>query len=80
MREEAVGVPGIVERLQWVAQLFANSHNGLLITDHLGTVIDVNPTFTTITPLATASGVEAPGGNVHSRLTVPSWRTPTNVP
>jgi diguanylate cyclase (GGDEF)-like protein/PAS domain S-box-containing protein len=49
MREEAVGVPGIVERLQWVAQLFANSHNGLLITDHLGTVIDVNPTFTTIT-------------------------------
>lgn len=42
-------MPDTVERLRWVAEAFANSHNGLLITDRDGTVVDVNPTFTAIT-------------------------------
>lgn len=42
-------MPDTVERLRWVAEAFANSHNGLLITDRDGIVVDVNPTFTAIT-------------------------------
>ena len=42
-------LPNDIEKLKWVTQAFANSHNGILITDAEGIVIDVNPSFTAIT-------------------------------
>lgn len=41
--------PDNLEQLKWVTRAFANSHNGILITDAAGVVLDINPSFTTIT-------------------------------
>ena len=41
--------PDNLEKLKWVTSAFANSHNGILITDAAGVVLDINPSFTTIT-------------------------------
>ena len=38
-----------LEKLKWVIQAFANFHNGILITDAEGTIVDINPSFTSIT-------------------------------
>ncbi|HEY6897718.1 MAG TPA: EAL domain-containing protein [Rhodocyclaceae bacterium] len=37
------------DKLKWVTQAFANSQNGIVITDADGLVVDVNPTFCAIT-------------------------------
>ncbi|GAB2180049.1 hypothetical protein DLREEDagrD3_02720 [Denitratisoma sp. agr-D3] len=38
-----------LEKLKWVTHAFANSHNGILITDAQGVVLDVNPALSKIT-------------------------------
>lgn len=42
-------LPDPLEKLKWVTQAFANSHNGILLTDADGIVLDINPSFTAIT-------------------------------
>lgn len=37
------------DKLTWVTRVFANSRNGIIVTDANANIIDINPTFTAIT-------------------------------